>query len=130
MSRVFVTGTLVTGIGNASGFTSLDWARAAFREAVGIDPHPGTINLTVAGTSLLRWRQVRATSGIVIYPPRTDWCDARLWRATIAGRIPAGIVLPDVPGYAETQIELIAPVRVRDALGVTDGAEIGIEVET
>jgi len=130
MERIVITGKLATGIGQATGFTSLDWVRAAFLKNFGIDPHPGTVNLLLedeAGRA--RWTAVKAGPAIVLHPPRNDWCDARLWRARIAERIPAAIVLPDVASYPESQIELVAAVRVRDILGIADGAALTIEVE-
>jgi len=130
MIRISVTGRLATGVGQATGFTRLDWVRAAFHTHFGIDPHPGTVNLMVEEeTARASWAAVKAGSAMVLHPPRTDWCDARLWRARIADRIPAAIVLPDVASYPEGQIELVAAVRVRDVLRIADGASVTIEVE-
>ena len=47
---------------------------------------------------------------------------------SLADRIEAAIVLPDVPDYPPAQIELIASVGVRDALGVEDGDPISLQV--
>ena len=47
---------------------------------------------------------------------------------TIADRIDAAIVMPEVENYPADQIELIAPVGVRDALGLVDGDLVRIEI--
>lgn len=129
MDTITITGRLATGVGQATGFTQLDWVRAAFRRNFGIDPHPGTVNLLVEDADARAgWAAVQAGRGFVLHPPRTDWCDARLWRARIADRIPAAIVLPDVASYPENQIELVAAVSVRDVLALADGDPVTIEV--
>ena len=134
MTITTITGKLATGLGKATGFTELDWAKAAFIDRLGIDPFPGTVNLIVAtDTDRDAWRRVKEGAAIVISPPRTDWCDALCYPASIetaeAAPIRAAIVLPDVAGYAPDQIELIAPVGIRDALRAGDGDAITIHVE-
>jgi riboflavin kinase len=130
MGAIIITGRLAAGVGQATGFTRLDWVRAAFRRNFGIDPYPGTINLVVEDEAARAgWAAVKAEPGIVLHPPRTDWCDARLWRARIADRIPAAVVLPDVASYPERQIELVAAVRVRDVLALVEGDPVTIEVQ-
>lgn len=134
MAITRITGNLATGLGKATGFTELDWAKAAFIERLGIDPFPGTVNLIV-GTDSDRaaWSRVKKGAAIVIHPPRTDWCDALCFLATIESkdvkRIQAAIILPDVESYAADQIELIAPVGIRDALKIGDGDAVTIRVE-
>jgi len=130
MARQTITGTLFTGVGQATGFTRMDWAREAFQARVGIDPFPGTVNLRIGDEEARAgWARVQASPGIVIQPPRSDWCNARCYRARIAGRIEAAIVLPEIGGYPKDQVELIAPVGVRAALGIADGDPVSIEVE-
>ena len=40
-----IQGIIVSGRGEGAGFTQLDWVRRQFIEQLGIDPHPGTLNL-------------------------------------------------------------------------------------
>lgn len=131
---ITITGELATGVGQATGFTQLDWARVAFMEKLGIDPYPGTVNLLVRQPAELdSWKKVCRSPATIIRPPRTDWCDAKCYRARIvpknSSQIDAAIVLPDVEGYADNQIELIAPVAVRDTLKLSDGDAVVIEVD-
>jgi CTP-dependent riboflavin kinase len=133
MIKTTIRGELATGVGEASGFTQLDWARAAFIDRLGIDPFPGTINLIVKNPGdRAAWERVREGEAIVISPPRTDWCDARCFAARIdcvgSEPIAAAIVLPDIESYASEQIELIATVYIRDTLKVDDGDLITIHV--
>lgn len=122
-----IIGRLATGIGQGKHFTRLDWAREQFIERLGIDPFPGTINVIVDDpTQLDAWQRLSRTPGIRIDNPNDGPfdCDARCFLVTISGRIPGAIVLPEVKGYPANQIEIIAALGVRDALGITDGDTI------
>ncbi|MHA1107761.1 MAG: DUF120 domain-containing protein [Alphaproteobacteria bacterium] len=39
------------------------------------------------------------------------------------------MVLPEVPGYPAPKLEMIAPVGVRDILGIADGDPVTIELQ-
>lgn len=119
-----IEGRLATGIGQGKVFTRLDWARAQFLERLGIDPYPGTVNVIIEDPAqLAAWQRLAASSGVRIDNPNDGPfdCDARCYPVMIAGRIPGAIVLPEVKGYPAHQIEIIAAVGVRDALGIADG---------
>ncbi len=131
MVRQTITGVLATGLGEAAGFTSLDWAREAFRDRLGIDVFPGTVNVMVTSDQeRAAWRLVKSWKGIVLPPPRPDWCNSRCYHARIDDRIDAAIVLPEIASYPEDQIELIAAVGVRAALGLNDGDLVVIEIRS
>jgi riboflavin kinase len=116
------TGRVVTGKGAAVGFTSSAWARDGFIRLVGIDPYPGTLNLMVAeGPEREAWRRLQAQPGIVMAAPDPAWCDAVLFPVTVNDRERGAIVVPKVSGYDPGQVEIIAPVRLRGALGLRDG---------
>lgn len=127
-----LTGTLRRGLGEAAGFTGLDWVRAAFREQLGIDPHPGTVNLVLeTDTARSAWAALKARPAIVVRPPDPAFCDAHCYHARILGpagtAIDAAIVLPQVGSYPPDQVELVAAVGVRDALGLSEGAPVTVE---
>ena len=129
MERQIITGAMATGLGKATGFTSLDWAREAFRIRLGIDPFPGTFNVIVTSDQdRAAWRLVKSWPGIVLSPPRPDWCNSRCYHARINNQIDAAIVLPEVDSYPEDQIELIAAVGVRETFKLKDGDPVVIDV--
>jgi riboflavin kinase len=129
MQRQEITGEIATGLGQATGFTSLDWAREAFRNRLGIDPHPGTINVILTSDEhRAAWQLVKSWPGIVLPPPRPDWCNSRCYHARINDQIDAAIVLPEIDSYPEDQIELIAAVAVRETLNLMDGNSMTIDV--
>ena len=128
--RETLTGTLFTGLGEARAFTRLDWARRAFMENFAIDPYPGTVNLRLDDPAeRAKWREVKARPGVILVSPDRRWCNARCYRARIGGRIEAAVVIPAVEAYPADQVELVAAVAVREALGLADGDPVRIEID-
>lgn len=128
--RFEVEGVVCSGLGQGRVFTQLDWVLAQLRRHVDWPVHPGTFNLRLRG---LRWtalrRAMRWHPGLPIDPP-AGYCAAKCFRARIGAEgLPAAVVLPEVDAYPPDQIELLAPVRLRDALRVADGARLPLWVE-
>ena len=132
MKAETLVGRLATGIGQGKHFTRLGWARAQFMDRLGIDPYPGTVNVIVDDPdSMPRWVRIKREPGIRIDNPGNGPhdCDARCYPVTVAGEIKGAIVVPEVEGYPPAQVEIIASVGVRDALGIEDGDPVEVEVK-
>lgn len=116
-------------LGQAASFMSLAWVQKALREGLGFSPYPATLNLRLeAEEAIAVWREVRSRAGgIVIDPPDPSCCRARCFRVDIEGRQEGAVLLPEVEGYPANKIEVVAPVRLKEALKVKDGDEITLE---
>lgn len=130
MGAVTLFGTVIAGSGSGTRFTQLPWAQEAFLSRLGFAAFPGTLNLKIEDAdSLRRWQELKARPGIVVLPPPdSDSCRARCYRVLLAGRVQAAIVYPEVPGYPKDQLELIAPVSLRETLKLQDGNGVEMEV--
>ena len=127
-----LTGHLTTGIGQGKHFTRLEWARQQFRDKLGIDPYPGTINLIVGDSESMKvWNRLRATPGVRIDNPNDGPhdCDARCYPVLIEDRIAGAIVLPEVEDYSPVQIEVIAALGVREVLEIEDGDSLRLAIQ-
>ena len=125
-------GRLATGIGMGTTFTQLDWAKSQFIDRGGVDPYPGTINVIVDDPeSMPVWVRLKQTDGIHMDNPNDGPhdCDAKCWQVSIDGKIDGAIVYPLVDGYPPAQVEVIAPVGVRDALGIEDGDTVTLTLK-
>lgn len=121
-----MTGRVTTGRGHGASFTSLGWVRAQLREELGIDPFPGTLNLSLPDDALAAWRALKSKPGVLIRPPDASFCDGRAHPVRIGGRLPGAIVVPEVPGYPGSQLELVAAVPLRELLGLADGDSVSV----
>ena len=132
MPEETLRGRLATGTGQGKHFTQLDWARHQFRDKLGIDPFPGTVNLIVDDSESVEvWDRLKDSPGVRIDNPNDGPhdCDARCYSVVIDGRIDAAIVLPEVPDYSPVRIEVIAAVGVRHVLEIEDGDSLTLEIK-
>jgi len=130
-----LVGTVASGKGEARRYTREPWARKAFMAAVGIDPFPGTLNLSIPeGPERDAWLAARTTGGILMPAPSSAFCDGRLFRVDVtvlaSGRFEQGaVVVPMVPDYPEDQLEIISAVSLREALQVDDLEELVVQID-
>ena len=126
-----IGGRVVTGIGQGRRFTQLSWAREQFVERLGMDPFPGTLNIVVDDPDAMPvWARLRRTPGIRMENPGggPHDCDARCYPVLVEGRIAGAIVLPEVENYPPAQIEIVAEIDLREALGVEDGDPLRLAI--
>jgi len=123
-------GRVSSGTGQGRHFTGLGWARAQFIEKLGIDPFPGTLNLIIDNPdSKAAWEALNSEPGIRIVNPGggPNDCDGRCYPVFVDGQA-AAIVVPEVDGYPDDKVEIIAPSGLREALGMIDGDEITVDI--
>jgi CTP-dependent riboflavin kinase len=143
-----IEGVLRDGLRVAAQFTELPWVREQFQRKLGLDVWPGTVNLQVQDpdgrAALARLRQAPDApggirSGVPIEPPAVPasaeapgadqpaYCVGYCFPALI-GSLPAAVVVPHVADYPPDKLELVAAVRVRDALGMQPGDRVVVTV--
>lgn len=124
-----ITGRVAGGEGRGASFTTLPWVRQALRQAFGMDPWPGTLNLDLLRTAdLWAWGRLRCEPFVPLREhAEPTSCAARCWPVVVAGRVPAVVVLPGVPGYRPDRIELVSPLNLREALGLADASAVQLE---
>ncbi|MCK0506106.1 DUF120 domain-containing protein [Aromatoleum anaerobium] len=122
-------GEVAPGLGEGSRFTAIDWVIVEFRKKLGFIPWPGTFNLRMHG---MRWEALRrrllAASGIAI-TPADGFCAAKCFPVRIAGRLSGALVLPDMNDYPPDKFEIVAPVSIRETLGLADGDLVNLRLD-
>jgi riboflavin kinase len=123
-----LTGIVFSDLGRAASFMALDWVQASLSDKLGYSPYPGTLNLRLETESMIAaWREIQQSSGIEIGAPGAAFCQARCFLVEIEGKHQGAVILPEVAGYPADKIEVIAPVRLKDALKVSDGRPVTLE---
>ncbi len=119
-------GFVQDGLSKGASFTQLDWVREQFRDKVGFEPYPGTLNVHVVNSvALAIWR---TRPGILIAPGTSDYSAARCYPVKVGGRETAAWILPEVPDYPADLVELMAPVSLRAALQLKTGDIVSIHL--
>jgi CTP-dependent riboflavin kinase len=115
---------------------ALEWVRKALLECLGFAPYPATLNVHPANPEdTIAWESIRNDTSFFSHMPRHEGsCLARIYRVEVqAGangsrrRLAAAVLLPEVQGYPKDKIEIVAPVRLKDAFGMRDGDQLTLE---
>lgn len=127
---VTLVGKIVSGVRQAAYFTQLDWVRGQCREKLGFEPWPGTLNVEFSEDFLPLIETLREEEGLTLIPPDPQFCAAKVLPCYM-GNISAAIILPaeDVNVHGKHVIEIIAPVRLKDALGLDDGDSLELALK-
>ena len=130
-----IRGVVFSDLGQASSFMALHWVQTALKQCLGFAPFPATLNLRPDSSEDARaWSAIQEAPGIALRPAENGFCSARLYRvqihrpASAGGQVGGGILLPNVADYPKDKIEIIAPVRLKDALGLRDGDRLTLEL--
>jgi riboflavin kinase len=127
-----IAGRVFSDRGEGARFVALGWVRAALQERLGFDPYPGTLNLRLETEEARQaWRAFLAReAGLPLPPGSPGFCRARLFPARLLaanGSASGAVLLPEVEGYPGEKIEVVAPVRLKERLGLADGDPVTLE---
>lgn len=119
-----------SGLGEGEFYVSI-YSRG-FRLKLGITPYPGTLNARLVEDDVRDFNDcLSRIRGVRVDPPPIP--GAKLapviaYKASVSG-YPAWIVRPMITVYKRDVVELIADVRLRDLLGLSDGSTIEIYLD-
>ena len=129
-------GRVTGGMGEGRHYISLPGYMEQFRERLGYEPFPGTLNVDLTAESVRTRAALSAIEAVPIdawedeertYGPAS--CYPAIVEADGGTFEEAHAIVPDRTHHDETQLELIAPARLRDELALEDDDQIGIRVE-
>jgi riboflavin kinase len=131
-----LSGVVTSGMGEGRHYISLSGYMAQFRERLGYEPFPGTLNLSLTerarrersaidafeAVPIDGWEDEERTFGpATCYPAALETTDGDRYEG-------AHVIVPVRTHHDEDQIELIAPDRLRDELALEDGDEVTAHV--
>ena len=115
---------------------ALDWVQEALSKSLNFTPFPATLNVRPKSKDDARiWEAIQSEwPGIPLTPANGGFCSARLYPVEIEepsnpekSKARGAVLLPNVSGYPKDKIEIIAPVRLKSALGIRDGDQLTLE---
>jgi riboflavin kinase len=131
-----LSGAITRGMGEGQHYISLPGYMEQFREKLGYEPYPGTVNVTMSDESVRRRAALRGFDAVHVegwegedrtfgpascYPATLETSDGDRYEET-------HVIVPDRTHYDEDRLELIAPDRLRDGLGLEDGDRVHVYV--
>ncbi len=126
---IVLRGRVTEGLKESSFFTQIPWVREQFITKLGIDPYPGTLNLDIIDAQdLERLKEIKNRKGIEIIPAQPGFCSAQAFHVSVCGKIKGALIIPQVPDYPESKLEIISSERIRDVLPLKVGDVVPVEV--
>ncbi|WP_227375043.1 CTP-dependent riboflavin kinase [Haladaptatus halobius] len=137
LSGVDLSGTVTGGMGEGRHYISLSGYMEQFVERLGYEPFPGTLNVELSTESVRArsamdaldpvpidgWEDGDRTYGpAVCYPATVETTDGESYEQ-------AHVIAPERTHHDEGQLELIAPEKLRDELGLADDDHVTVHVE-
>jgi riboflavin kinase len=127
---VELVGEVVSGMGEGKYYISLDGYVEQFVERLGYEPFAGTLNLDLNEESIRRRAALENAEGI----PIDEWENedrtfgaVTCYEASVEG-VESHVIRPHRSHYPDDTLEVIAPVKLREELGIDYGDEVTVEV--
>ncbi|MFP8951553.1 DUF120 domain-containing protein [Natrialbaceae archaeon A-arb3/5] len=135
-TEVTLEGTVTSGMGEGRHYISLSGYKRQFEDRLGYEPFLGTLNVDLREESVRRrsavssldpvpidgWEDEERTYGpAVCYPATVETADGDVYEDT-------HVIAPERTHHDEDQLELIAPVKLRDELGLEDDDHVTVSV--
>ena len=123
-------GRVVSGCKTAARFTQLDWVQKQCREKLGFAPFPGTLNLSIEEDCFPIFTEMQTADTPELIPEGNNGCVGKAFPVCIEG-LRGAIVIPDprVNIHDKNVVEVIAPVRLRESLGLVEDQMITLIVD-
>ena len=130
IASIRLVGRVVSGLGEGAFYISLEGYKRAIEERLGFTPFPGTLNIKLDPQYMPYRRYLDGLPGVVI-PGFSNglrtYGAVKAFRARVNG-VEGAVVMPERTHHPTDVIEVIAPVKLRDALGLRDGDVVEVEV--
>jgi len=126
VKKMKLSGKVFSGRGDGEKFLELQWVKQQIKEKLGFTPYPGTLNVRLSEESAERRKLLEKAASMTVCPAE-GYCNGKLFKASV-GMVKCGIVIPEVAGYPENVLEIIAPINLREKFQLADNDEITVTV--
>ena len=125
-------GNVVSGMGEGAYYMSLDGYKKQFKEKLGYEPYPGTLNIRLTDQLFMTARRELGRYPSIFLEGFSDGARTYGWvkcyRATINGSVDAAVLVLERTHYDDSMLEVIAPMSIKDAAGIKNGDRIKVQV--
>jgi riboflavin kinase len=126
LKSLCLEGEISSGRGEGAKFIELAWVKKQMEEKLGFTLFPGTLNIKLATKSVKMGKLLKKRAGFEI-PPASGYCRGRFFKAKIQD-IEGAVLIPEVAGYPENIVEVVASANLRETLHLSDGSPVEVEV--
>lgn len=135
--KIDLSGEVTTGMGEGKYYISLEGYSKQFREKLGYEPFPGTLNIDLNDESIRKKKSLSYVDGIKI----EEWEDeersygaAICYPASISNggkekQVKGHVIEPKRTHHSRSTLELISPMKLLDELELEEGEKVKVEIE-
>jgi riboflavin kinase len=127
LDAVCLKGKVFSGKGEGTEFLNFPWVRKQIKEKLGFTPYQGTLNVRLFEDNVNLRKKLASAKGMGI-SPEPGFCRGRLFEACLMGTVVCGVIVPEIAGYPEDVIELVASVNLRERLQLSDGDLVVVKI--
>lgn len=132
-SSVTLRGQVFTGLGEGAYYMRLEGYRKQFRDRLGFDPFPGTLNIQLlTDADVHEFQLLKATIGLEIKGFKSrgrSFGAVACYPATLNEKQEAAILIIQRTHHHPNVVELISPVNLREQLHLTDDDIITVKAQ-
>jgi riboflavin kinase len=127
-------GNVVSGMGEGAYYMSLEGYGKQFREKLGYQPYPGTLNVKLTDQIFMNVRRELGKHASIFIDGFNDGTRTYGWvkcyRASINGGAVdnAAVLVLERTHYDDSMLEVIAPASIKQAAGIKNGDRIKVQV--
>lgn len=134
--EVTLLGAVTSGMGEGRHYISLSGYMRQFREKLGYEPFPGTLNVDLDEASIRKRHRLSDINPITIEGWSDDertygpvYCYKAVLEADHKRYEQAHVVGPERTHHGDKNVEIVAPDELREEFELDDGDELRIRVE-
>jgi riboflavin kinase, archaea type len=126
-------GSVVSGMGEGAYYMSLEGYRKQFKEKLGYEPYPGTLNVRLTDQVYMNARRELGGHPSIFLDGFSDGTRTYGWvkcyRAVINNSVKAAVLVLERTHYDDSMLEVIAPMSIKQASGIKNGDRIKVQVQ-
>lgn len=133
--KLKVEGEIFSGMGEGAYYVMQQGYADQFKDKLGFDPYPGTLNMKLSKQPDLQIRRVLESDsypGIEIAgfkDKQRTYGPVKCFLVKVNESVPGAILLIKRTHYRDNVLEIISPEFLREKLKLKDGDQIGVTVE-
>ena len=127
-------GSVVSGMGEGAYYMSLEGYKKQFKEKLGYEPYPGTLNIRLTDQLFMNARRELGSHNSIFVEGFSDGTRTYGWVkcywATINGEAVgnAAVLVLERTHYDDSMLEVIAPMSIKEAAGIKNGDRVKVQV--
>lgn len=129
--ELIITGTVFKGLGEGAYYVSLEGYRKQFKEKLGFDPFPGTLNLRLDSLNKEIKVKLNGFNGIEIHGfsnEKRTYGGAKCFKAKVNDTVEGAALIIERSHYGDDVLEVISPYNLRKEFKLKDGDKVSVKV--